>query len=89
LRYFFDSLSGIRVAALFLTGGDTGTLVCNAIGAQSIDLRDEIEPGFPWGILDGGMFHGLPVASKSGGFGEQDALLCCAEFFAPAQRASR
>jgi D-threonate/D-erythronate kinase len=89
LRQFFDSLSGIRVAALFLTGGDTGTLVCNAIGAHSIDLRDEILPGFPWGILDGGMFHGLPVASKSGGFGDEDALLDCAEFFAPARKTSR
>jgi uncharacterized protein YgbK (DUF1537 family) len=89
LRQFFDSLTGLPVAALFLTGGDTAMLACNAIGAQSIDLRDEIEPGFPWGILDGGMFHGLPVASKSGGFGDADALLCCVEFFAPAQRASR
>lgn len=89
LRKFFDSLAGLRVAALFLAGGDTGMLICNAIGAHSIDLRDEIEPGFPWGILDGGMFHGLPVASKAGGFGDADALLSCAEFFASAQRASR
>jgi D-threonate/D-erythronate kinase len=88
LRQFFDSLLGIRVAALFFTGGDTGMLVCNAIGAHSIDLRDEIEPGFPWGFLDGGMFHDLPVASKSGGFGDPDALLSCAEFFASAQRGS-
>jgi D-threonate/D-erythronate kinase len=88
LRQFFDSLIGLRIAALFLTGGDTGMLVCKALGAHSIDLRDEIEPGFPWGILDGGMFHGLPVASKAGGFGDADALLRCAEFFAPARRAS-
>jgi uncharacterized protein YgbK (DUF1537 family) len=89
LRQFFDSLLGLRVAALFLTGGDTGLLACNAIGAHSINLRDEIEPGFPWGFLEGGMFHDLPVASKSGGFGDADALLSCAEFFASAQRASR
>jgi uncharacterized protein YgbK (DUF1537 family) len=89
LRQFFDSLSGLRVAALFLSGGDTGTLVCKAIGAHSIDLRDEMAPGFPWGVLEGGMFHGLPVASKSGGFGDDELLLCCAEFFAPSQRASR
>lgn len=87
LRQFFDGLSGPRVAALFLTGGNTGMAVCKAIGAHSIDLRDEIVPGFPWGILDGGMFHGLPVASKAGGFGDKDALLGCVEFFAP-QKAS-
>jgi D-threonate/D-erythronate kinase len=89
LRQFFDSLSDLSVAALFLTGGDTATLACKAIGARSIDLRDEIIPGFPWGVLDGGMFHGLAVASKSGGFGDEHALLSCAEFFAPARRASR
>jgi uncharacterized protein YgbK (DUF1537 family) len=89
LRQFFESLVGIRVAALFLTGGDTAMLVCNTIGAHSIDLRGEIEPGFPWGILNGGMFHGLPIASKAGGFGDVDALLCCAELFAHSQRASR
>lgn len=88
LRQFFDSLNDLSVAALFLTGGDTATLACKAVGARSIDLRDEIVPGFPWGILNGGMFHGLAVACKSGGFGDEDALLCCAEFFAPARRAS-
>jgi uncharacterized protein YgbK (DUF1537 family) len=81
LQQFFAGLRSIKVSAMFLTGGDTGTLVCKAIGAHSIDLCDEIAAGFPWGILSGGMFHGLPVASKSGSFGEQDALLHCAEFF--------
>lgn len=86
LRQFFAGLEGIPVAAIFLTGGDTGTLVCDAIAVHSIDLRDEIAPGFPWGILCGGMFHGLPVASKAGSFGDEDALLRCVEFFAPGGR---
>lgn len=86
LRQFFAGLEGIPVAAIFLTGGDTGALVCDAIAAHSIDLRDEIAPGFPWGILCGGMFHGLQVASKAGSFGDEDALLRCAEFFAPGGR---
>lgn len=86
LRQFFASLEGIPVAAIFLTGGDTGKLVCDAIAAYSIDLRDEIAPGFPWGILCGGIFHGLPVASKAGSFGDEDALLRCVEFFAPRER---
>jgi uncharacterized protein YgbK (DUF1537 family) len=89
LRQFFDGLEGIPVAAIFLTGGDTGMLVCNAIGAHSINLRDEIAPGFPWGILCGGMFHGLPVASKSGSFGDEDVLVRCVEFFAPEGKALR
>jgi len=83
LCQFFAGLEGIPVAAIFLTGGDTGSLVCDAIKAHSIDLRDEIAPGFPWGKLCGGMFHGLPVASKAGSFGDEDALLRCVGFFAP------
>jgi D-threonate/D-erythronate kinase len=83
LREFLNGLEGLDMAALFFTGGDTGMRVCNAIGARAIDLRDEILPGFPWGFLRGGVFHGLPVASKSGSFGGEDALLCCADFFAP------
>jgi uncharacterized protein YgbK (DUF1537 family) len=89
LRRFFASLEGIPVAAIFLTGGDTGTLVCDAIAAHSIDLRDEIATGFPWGILRGGMFHDLPVASKSGSFGDEDVLVRCVEFFALGGKALR
>ena len=89
LRHFFASLECFPVAAIFLTGGNTGMLVCDAIAAHSIDLRDEIATGFPWGVLGGGMFHGLPVASKSGSFGGENALVRCVEFFAPAGKALR
>jgi len=86
LRQFFAGLEGLRVAAMLLAGGDTGTLVCNAIGARSIDLRDEIVPGVPWGICSDGMFRGLPIVTKSGGFGDENALLRCAEFFVSLER---
>jgi uncharacterized protein YgbK (DUF1537 family) len=69
-------------AALFLSGGDTASLVCRAIGAQRIELCAEIVPGVPRGILRGGMFDGLSVVTKSGGFGDPDALICVADFFA-------
>jgi D-threonate/D-erythronate kinase len=89
LREFLSGLAGFDVAALFFTGGETGTLLCNAVGAEAIDLCDEILPGIPWGILQGGMFHGLPVASKSGSFGGEDALVRCVDFFAPARRSAK
>jgi D-threonate/D-erythronate kinase len=44
-------------------------------------LCAEIVPGIPRGILRGGMFDGLPVATKSGGFGDADALIRIADFF--------
>jgi uncharacterized protein YgbK (DUF1537 family) len=89
LREFFNGLHGSDIAALFFTGGETGTLVCNAIGAEAIDLCDEILPGIPWGILQGGMFDTLPVASKSGSFGGEDALVRCGDFFAPTRRIAK
>jgi D-threonate/D-erythronate kinase len=71
-----------RPAALVLSGGDTASLVCRAIGVHYIELCDEIVPGVPRGILRGGMFDGVSVVTKSGGFGEPDALIRVADFFA-------
>ncbi len=68
--------------ALVLSGGDTAAHVCREAGARRIDLCDEVLPGIPWGILRCGRFDGIPVVTKSGGFGAPDALIRVAEFFA-------
>jgi uncharacterized protein YgbK (DUF1537 family) len=67
------------ISAAFLTGGNTAELVCDAIGAAAIDLRDEVSSGIPWGIFHGGLLNGFPVATKAGGFGDERALLHAAE----------
>ena len=41
-----------------LSGGDTASLVCRALGVRRIQLEDEIAPGIPWGNLSGGAFDG-------------------------------
>jgi uncharacterized protein YgbK (DUF1537 family) len=76
-----ERITGVAVAALVLSGGDTASLVCRAAGVQRIELCDEIVPGVPRGILHGGEFDGIPVATKSGGFGRSDALIKIADFF--------
>ena len=81
LHDFLAELKSLPVAAIFFTGGDTGASLCHAISAGAIDLRGEISEGFPWGTFVEGMFSGLPMACKSGGFGDSDALVCCARFF--------
>jgi uncharacterized protein YgbK (DUF1537 family) len=78
LREWID---GLPLAALVLSGGDTASLVCRAAGVQRIELCDEIVSGVPRGILHGGAFDGLPVATKSGGFGDRDTLIHVADFF--------
>jgi uncharacterized protein YgbK (DUF1537 family) len=67
--------------ALVLSGGDTASLVCRALGVRRIQLEDEIVPGIPWGYLSGGAFDGWRVATKSGGFGAPHALIQVADFF--------
>jgi len=67
--------------ALFITGGDTASMVLAAIGAEGIEVKHEVITGVPWGLLIGGGLDGLPVVTKSGGFGAPDTLLRVAEFF--------
>ena len=68
--------------ALVVSGGDTAAAVCRAAGARRIDLCDEVLPGIPWGFLRCGRLDGVPVVTKSGGFGAPDALVRVAELFA-------
>ena len=67
--------------ALVLSGGDTASLVCRALGVRRIQLEDEIVPGIPWGYLSGGAFDQSRVATKSCGFGAPHALIQVADFF--------
>jgi uncharacterized protein YgbK (DUF1537 family) len=76
-----EALARNPLAPLLLSGGDTASLVMRALGAQSIDLLDEVMPGVPRGILRGGDFDGRTVLTKSGGFGRPDALIRIADFF--------
>ncbi len=68
------------VAALILTGGDTAAFVLKSLDASSILLAGELAPGIPWGFVEGGMAHGCMAVTKSGGFGDRDALIRALEF---------
>ena len=76
-RQLLGGLSG----ALMLTGGDTASLACRALGATGIHLHHEVAPGIPRGVIMGGPFDGSPVVTKSGGFGAPDALIRIADYF--------
>jgi uncharacterized protein YgbK (DUF1537 family) len=76
-----NSASAVRASfvkrnpdALLLTGGETALLALQALNAHSIQLRGELAPGIPWGVVEGGDAHGRIVITKSGGFGEIDTL---------------
>ena len=79
-----------RISAVAVSGGDTATLFCLAAGVRHIELVDEVLPGIPHGIIRGGAFDGIPIVTKSGGFGDPDALIQVAEHFScPNQPAIR
>ncbi|WP_351224711.1 four-carbon acid sugar kinase family protein [Streptomyces sp. NPDC002133] len=58
--------------ALVLTGGETARTVLLALGARTVDLSGEPEPGIALGLLD--RPRRIPVALKAGGFGDRDTL---------------
>jgi uncharacterized protein YgbK (DUF1537 family) len=59
---------------LFVTGGETLSHVCAALGAEALEVQGEIEPGIPVSVLKGGKWEGVRVISKSGAFGN-DGLI--------------
>jgi uncharacterized protein YgbK (DUF1537 family) len=65
---------GGRPGGLVLTGGDIAARVCSALAATTLWLRGEVRPGIAWGLLLDGDLPGLPVVTKAGGFGADDAL---------------
>jgi uncharacterized protein YgbK (DUF1537 family) len=69
------TLAHSPVGGLVLTGGDIAAAVCEALGATALWLEGEAQPGIAVGRLADGAFPGLPVATKAGGFGGEDALL--------------
>ena len=74
------AFSAERPAALILTGGETASFVLRALGATGIHLAGEIAPGIPWGIIEDGVAEGCTVVTKSGGFGQRDALIRAFDF---------
>jgi len=77
------------ISSAFLCGGNTAELVCDAISAVAIQLRDEVSAGVPWGIFRQGLLDGLPVATKAGGFGDEATLIDVAERLGTIQSSAR
>lgn len=79
-------VESLQEGGLVMTGGDTALLVSRLLGAEGIRLEAEIEPGVPFGRLVGGTGAGLPVITKSGGFGTPMTLACAARVLSAENR---
>ena len=65
---------------LFLSGGDTAQLICELLGATDLQLKGEVSTGISCGRLNGELADGITVILKSGGFGNDDALIDIVRF---------
>lgn len=88
IRTVWKMLGPERVGGLFLCGGDTAMKVCRALGSNSISLKGEISTGIPWGILSNGLAEGIPVITKSGGFGVPSCLTDIVVQFSKSRKAA-
>jgi len=61
--------------AVVLTGGATAREVGHRLGVSGLRILGEIEPGIPFGRLEDGVWHGITVVTKAGGFGTPETLL--------------
>jgi len=62
-------------SSLILIGGDTSIRIMDALGAKAIRSEGEILPGIPSGRIIGGIYEGMRVITKAGGFGDDDTLV--------------
>lgn len=74
------------LGGLVLTGGDTARSCCENLSATGIRVVEEVAPGIPLGVLQGGPCDGLWVVTKAGGFGSEDALCRAVDFLKRGKR---
>lgn len=65
---------------VYLTGGDATVSFCKAMGAQAIEMEDEIIPHVTYGSLKGGRYEGLKIATKGGLIGQKDTAHECIQY---------
>lgn len=63
------------VSAIVSNGGDTTMQLCRHLSVSGIEPIAEVAPGIPMGFLVGGKANGVPVVTKSGGFGGTDVTV--------------
>jgi uncharacterized protein YgbK (DUF1537 family) len=64
-----------RPASLVATGGETLLSICSAVSANHLEVDAEASHGVPHSWLRGGLWEGVEVLSKSGGFGASGWLI--------------
>jgi len=66
---------GDDLCGLVITGGATIAALCAEAHVTMLRVVDEVLPGVPCSVIADGPLAGLPIVSKAGGFGGEDALV--------------
>ncbi|MBW1697213.1 MAG: four-carbon acid sugar kinase family protein [Deltaproteobacteria bacterium] len=67
-------LRQVKVSGMMVTGGTTAVKLLEAVGAEGIEVNQEIEPGVPLGQIVGGELSGTKILTKAGGFGSPEVF---------------
>lgn len=70
-----DGLAAQPLGTLVVIGGETAFCLMRAVEADGVRLRRQRAPGLPEGTLDGGLWDGVTVVTKAGGFGDEETLV--------------
>jgi D-threonate/D-erythronate kinase len=79
-------LNEVSLSGMMILGGETAVNVCKNLGAYAIEIKGEVEPLVPLGLLVGGTCGRMPVVTKAGGFGSEDIILKAIEFIKGVKR---
>ena len=74
-------LENAKIKGIFSSGGDTTLIFLLDNSAKGIELIDEVMPLCVYGKVVEGRFHGLPIITKGGMIGNEDAYLIISEYF--------
>ena len=73
------------IGFLFVSGGDTAARIMKVLGAEDIEFVSEIFPGLPFGYFRSvSLERRICFISKSGGFGDRDAMAKSLAIVSPA-----
>jgi D-threonate/D-erythronate kinase len=67
------------VDGLYTTGGDVTAAVLAALGADGLEVDDEVVPLAVAGSLVGGPWDGVPVVTKGGLVGDSGTAVACVD----------
>lgn len=70
----------LRIGGLFTSGGEVTLAVTGELQAMGFSVRDEVLPRAMYGHLIGGHYHGLPMITKGGFAGDDQAIVRCVDY---------